>query len=119
MAVCRNAAGLEANYPSAFDFHTLQVKILSPEGKQSIGSTRFTVSRDNSIVVIKGETKYTDGERDSENERLLVANRDSTPMLGSYEHSFFNAAGTRHMVDTLDAKSRIASCTSYSAGQSN
>ncbi len=118
MAVCRNAVALVAIPADAFDMHTLQLKILSPDGKQSIGSTRFTVSRDNSVVVIKGETRYTDGERDSESERLLVANRDSTPRLDTYEHSFFNANGTLHMVDTLDAKSGIASCTSYSAGQS-
>ena len=33
--------------------------------------------------------------------------------LDTYQHSFFNADGTLHMVDALDAKSGVASCTSY------
>ena len=117
LTVCGNAAALDANPASSFDFHTLQLKILSPDGKRTIGSTRFMVTRDNSSEVIKGETTYIDGEHDAESERLYVGNADSTPRLETYEHSFFNADGTLHMVDILDAKSGIASCTSYSAGK--
>ena len=40
-----------------------------------------------------------------------------TLKLDTYEHSFFNADGTLHMVDTLDAKSGVASCTSYTSGE--
>jgi len=119
LTVCGNAAALEPNHSSSFDFHTLQLKILSPDGKRTIGSTRFIVTRGNSSEEIKGETTYIDGEHDSESVRLYVGNADSTPMLETYEHSFFNADGTLQMVDTLDAKSGIASCTSYSAGKIN
>jgi hypothetical protein len=45
-----------------------------------------------------------------------VASPGSAPRLETYEHSFFNADGTIHMVDALDAKSGLASCTSYSDG---
>ncbi|HYR80479.1 MAG TPA: hypothetical protein VEO55_10770, partial [Candidatus Dormibacteraeota bacterium] len=117
LAVCGNTAALEANPASSFDNRTVQLKILSPNGKRTIGSTRFTVTADNSSEVIKGETTYTDGEHDAESERVYVGNADSTPRLETYEHSFFNADGTLQMVDMLDAKSGIASCTSYSAGK--
>ena len=119
MAVSRNAVALAANPTSAFDFRTIELKILSPDGKQTIGSTRFIVSRGNSTEEIKVETRYMDGEHDSESERLYVGSPDATPRLDSYEHSFFNADGTLRMVDTLDTKSGRASCTSYSAGQIN
>ena len=113
-----NASALEASPAGAFDFRALQFKILSPDAKQTIGSTRFTVLRDdNSSEEIKGETRYLDGEHDNENERLYVANPDSTPRLDTYEHSFFNTDGTLRMVDTLNTKSGIASCTSYTAGK--
>ena len=114
MAVCGNAAALEANPASGF-----QLKILSPDGKQMIGTTRFKVSRNNSIEEIKGETRYIDGEHDNETERIYVGTPDPTPKLDTYAHSFFNADGTLHMVDTLDAKSGLASCTSYSDGKIN
>lgn len=112
----RNAAALESKPAGAFDFKTLELKILSPDTKQTIGSTRFTVAHDGSNVVVKGESTYFDGERDDETERLYLVSPGSTPRLETYMHSFFNAGGTPHMVDTLDAKSGVASCTSYNAG---
>ena len=99
------------------DFGGLQFKILSPDGKRTHGATRFTVLRNNSTEEIKGETRYLDGERDSEDVRLDVEDKRSSLKLDTYEHSFFNADGTLHMVDALDAKSGVASCTSYTAGQ--
>ncbi len=119
LTVCGNTAALEAKPLSSFDFRTLQLKILSPDGKRTIGSTRFIVTRNNSSEEIKGETTYIDGEHDNESERLYVGNTDATPRLDTYEHSFFNADGTLHLVDTLDAKSGLASCTSYSDGKTN
>jgi len=109
LAVWRNAAALEAKHPRSSDFRALELKILSPDGKRTIGSTRFIVTRDSS----------RDGEHDTESERLFVGNPDAIPRLETYEHSFFNADGTLRMVDTLDAKSGLASCTSYSAGKLN
>jgi len=99
------------------DFNGLQFNILSPNTKQKIGATRFTVLRNNSTEEIKGETRYLDGERDSEDVRLDVEDARPTLKLDTYEHSFFNADGTLQMVDTLDAKSGVASCTSYTSGQ--
>ena len=114
VAVCSNTSALEANPASSF-----QLKILSPDGKRTIGSTRFIVTRDNSGEEVKGETTYIDGEHDNESERLYAGSADAAPRLETYEHSFFNADGTLQMVDTLDAKSGVASCTSYSDGKIN
>jgi hypothetical protein len=117
MAVFSDAVALEANPTSAFDFRSQQLKILSSDGKQTIGSTRFSVSRDGSSEKIKGETQYTNGEHDNENELLDVGSVDAALKLVTYEHSFFNADGTLAMVDTLDARSGVASCTSYSGAK--
>jgi hypothetical protein len=115
VAIWSDAIALESKIDAAFDFHALELKVLSPDEKRTIGSTRFTISREQSAEVIKGETSYVDGEHDDETERLVVAGSDSTPTLDSYEHSFFNADGTLLMVDTLDAKSGVAACTIYTA----
>ena len=79
-ALSSNAAGLQFN-------------ILSPDSKATIGSTSFTVLRNDSTEEIKGETRYLDGERDSEDVRLDVEDTRSTLKLDTYEHSFFNADG--------------------------
>jgi hypothetical protein len=102
---------------SSFDKGGLQFKILSSDGKTTIGYTRFTVLLKDSTEEVMGETRYVDGERDSEDELLDVAAPAYAPRLETYKHSFFNADGTLSMVDTLDAKSGVASCASYASGK--
>jgi hypothetical protein len=116
-ATWSNAPALEVARAGAPDFGGLQFNIWSPDAKETIGSTRFTVLQKNSTEEIKGETTYLDGERDSEDERLEVEDTRSTLKLDTYVHSFFNGDGTLHMVDTLNAKSGVASCTSYTSGK--
>ncbi len=116
-AVLGNAVAAGPNFSGGFDSGALELKVLSSDGKQTIGSTRFMVLRGISTEEVKGETRYLDGEHDNETERLYVGHPDSTPRLDTYEHSFFNADGTLHMVDTLNAKSGLASCASYAAGK--
>ncbi len=48
---------------------------------EKIGTTRFTVLRNNSTEEIKGETRYLDGERDSEDVRLDVEDERSSLKL--------------------------------------
>lgn len=117
MALSRNAAALEPGPPGSSGFGGLQFRILSPDGSRTIGSTSFRVLRNNSTQEIKGETRYLDGEQDSESELLYLGDGPLTPRLDSYQHSFFNADGTPYMLDTLDRKSGVASCTSYTAGK--
>jgi hypothetical protein len=102
---------------AGFDIGSLQFKILSADGKATIGYTRFTVLLKDSTEEVMGETGYVDGERDSENELLSVTAPTYTPRLETYKHSFFNADGTLSMVDTLDAKTGVASCASYTSGK--
>lgn len=91
------------------DFQTLDLKVLSADGRQAIGSTRFTVSSDRSSETIRGETRYLDGQHDNEEERIQLVN--GALRLEKYEHSFFGADGATTMVDKLDAESRIATCS--------
>ena len=114
-AVWGNAVASETNPSRVFDFGALELKVLSPDGKRTIGYTRFKVSRDNSTEEVKGETRYLNGEHDNEDERLYFGSPDYTPRLDTYQHWFFNSDDTLRMADTLDAKSGLASCTSYSA----
>jgi len=111
-----HVGALEAGAGSNSGFGGLQFKILSPDGKEAIGHTSFTVLQSNSTQEIKGQTRYVDGESDSEDVRLSINDSEPILRLDTYEHSFFNADGSLHLVDTLDAKSGLASCTSYTSG---
>jgi hypothetical protein len=116
-AVTSNTSALNAiPTVSDSDFGGLQFKILSSDGKQTIGYTRFMVLKSNSTEEVKGETRYLDGERDSEDELLDLAPLTYTLRLDTYQHSFFNVDGTLQMVDMVDAKSGAASCTKYTLG---
>jgi hypothetical protein len=90
-------------------FQALDLKILSADSEQTIGSTSFAVSSDGSNETIKGETRYLDGQHDNEAERLQLVN--GRFRLEQYEHSFFGADGAITMFDKLDTESHIASCS--------
>ena len=91
------------------ELQTLELKVLSADGRQTIGSTRFTVASDRSSETIKGETRYLDGPHDNEEERIQLVN--GALRLEKYEHWFFGADGATTMVDKLDTESRIATCS--------
>ena len=99
-------------------FRSRRPTIPDPECRRQakIGSTSFTVLHHDSTEEIKGETRYLNGERDSEDTRLHLSGSASAPTLDTYEHSFFKADGSILMLDTLDAKSGDASYTSYWSG---
>ena len=97
------------------ELQTLELKVLSADGRQTIGSTRFTVSSDRSSETIKGETRYLDGQHDNEEERIQLVN--GALRLEKYEHSFFGADGATTMVDKLDTESRIATCSRREDGK--
>ena len=108
LIACQIALASNLKRTSGAAFQTLELKILSADGKQTIGSTRFAVSSDRSNETIKGETSYLDGQRDNEEERIQLTN--GVPRLDRYEHSFFGADGSTTMVDKLDTESRTATC---------
>jgi hypothetical protein len=101
---------LAADSVPASDPHlqTIEMKIMSADGTQSIGATRITVSSTASGETIEGETRYLDGQRDEEKDQVKL--KKGTLQLESYEHSFFSTDGSMTMLDTLNAESRIASC---------
>jgi hypothetical protein len=109
IAVRRIALAADSLQTSRPDFQTLELKVLSADGRQTIGSTSFTISSDGSIETIKGDTRYLDGDHDNEKARVQIVN--GALRLDRYEHSFFSADGALTMFDKLDAASRIASCS--------
>jgi hypothetical protein len=106
--VRRIAVAADSTRISVPDSQILDLKVLSADGKQTIGATHFTVSADGSHETIKGETRYLDGQHDNEESRMQSLN--GRLRLEHYEHSFFGADGAITMLDKLDLQSHSASC---------
>jgi hypothetical protein len=117
MAAWQVALASDSKQTSVSNFQTFALKILSADGKQTIGSTHFAVSSDPSYETIKGETIYLDGQRDNEEERMRLVK--GAPELERYDHSFFDADGKTIMIDKLDSQARIASCARREDGAMN
>jgi hypothetical protein len=109
ITVWQIALASDSNGTNVPEVKTLELKVLSADGRQTIGLTRFTVSSDRSSETIKGETRYLDGQHDNEGERIQLVN--GALRLEKYEHSFFGADGATIMVDKLDTESRLATCS--------
>jgi hypothetical protein len=92
------------------------MKILSSSGK-TIGMSRFTVVDENTKEKVAGESRYTSGEHDNEVVWLKLTRGASAPPLESYEHWFFDAHNSPFLHDTLNVRTGIATCTSYSGSQ--
>jgi hypothetical protein len=93
----------------------LELKILSADGRQTVGWTHFRLSSDSASETIELESRYLDGQHDEEQDRVLSI--DGKLRLPSYEHTFFGADGKTIMVDKFDAISRIATCSRREDGK--
>jgi hypothetical protein len=96
---------------------TAELALLSSDGHHRIGTTHFTATRQNMKEEISGESRYVNGEHDNEVVTLDQARGQSSPSLETYEHRFFSATGSLYLLDTLNAKTGVASCAKYVGGE--
>ncbi len=97
----------------AFDLSPTDMTILNPDSRQVVGHAHYKVTHQDRAMIFEGENRYLDGEYDREVQRVELASDGAPPILVSYQHSFFDADGAPHSLDTLDAKSGIVACTLY------
>lgn len=105
-----------ADGANAFDLTTSDVTILDSDSRQVIGHGHYKVTHLDGASLFEGENRYLDGEYDREVQRVERGADGAPPILVNYQHSFFNADGSPHSLDTLDAKTGILACTLYGAG---
>ena len=102
---------------TASDFSATDLTIFSADGKQLIGHAQYTIRPSDDTELLRGESKYFDGEYDIEVERLKPGESGQAPVLISYEQSFFNADQSPQRVSSLDVESGTASCKTYVEGR--
>ena len=108
------ASAADGAHPTdVFDLSPTDMTILNPDSHEIVGHAHYKVTRQDRAMIFEGENRYLDGEYDREVQRVELAADGAPPILVSYQHSFFDADGAPHSLDTLDAKRGILACTLY------
>lgn len=106
-----------AGADSAVDSQPQSFKILSADGQQVLGHANYQLQARPDGLVLIGENDYLDGEHDVERDVIKTGVSDDAPRLVSFEHSFFNADGSRKLASSADISTGTAACTTYKDGQ--
>jgi hypothetical protein len=110
--------GTAIAYAGPFDIPPSDFSIMDADGKQVIGHAHYEVTPDGtSHVTAFGEDRFNDGEYDVESDQLELHDDDQVPRMLTFEHTFFNANGTRQRVNKANFQTGAASCIQYENGQ--
>jgi hypothetical protein len=93
--------------------------ILDPDNHQVIGHGEYRSETSNGRMAVWGENDYHNGEHDIEHADLALNRDGSLPVLEKFEHTFFNADGSKKLMASADRQSSDAACMSYEAGEKN
>ncbi len=96
-------------------FDSAGYTILQDDGGPPIGKARYSIEHLDDATVLKGENRYFNGEYDVELDKLAIAAPGAIPALMTFEHSFFNADGSPHLVVRVNLISGEASCIHHAA----
>jgi hypothetical protein len=111
LACARRANAGALNFPpSDFD-------ILSAESGELIGHGHYIVDQSATSVMLHGESRYLNGEYDTEEDKLTSAANSRMPRLASFRHDFFNSDGSLLVNARLDLRTGQGVCGKVVAGK--
>jgi hypothetical protein len=91
-------------------------RIVDAATGREIGRSRFTVSREGAADVLRGDSRYVDGQYDVEIDRLVREIDRPLPVLKSYDHRFFDARGLPMLSAVMDFESGSVRCGEFRDG---
>jgi hypothetical protein len=97
------------------DAGSIDYTIMSRDGRSALGHGRYTIDHAKDALALRGESRYTTGEYDIENEMLSPGFPGALPTLEKFDHTFYSAAGTVTRTAHADLTTAYASCTDASA----
>jgi hypothetical protein len=95
------------------DFPASDFSILARDGGQLIGRSHFEMTHEDEADVLRGESRYLDGQYDVEIDRFASASDGTPPALIRYDHRFFDASGAPLLVAVADFRTGSVSCVEY------
>lgn len=110
------AASVRAQSAGGNDLDRAAFRIVSADGSQVLGHGEYHLE-DGAQPVLVGRNKYTDGEYDVERDVVVPGSDGSISGMVSFEHTYFNADGSKKLVARADLRSGEAGCIDYEAGE--
>jgi hypothetical protein len=95
-----------------FTFPPTDFLILSPDGAQTLGYCSFRLNKTPGGAVLRGDSRYLNGETDYENVSLQFSG-DGLPRPTAYEHFFYNADRSPMLAVKADFQNGQATCSDY------
>jgi hypothetical protein len=117
VSVLVHAADSVAGKGDGIKIEPVSFTILNPDNNQVIGRAQYKTENRNGRILIWGENLYKNGEHDVERDELAFGGRNTLLVLENFEHTFFNADGSKKLTATANPRSGEASCISYDSGQ--
>ncbi len=87
--------------------------VRSPGTSKVIGHAHYSIDHAGRDDVLRGESRFLDGEYDVEANTLETSSPGVTPTLATYEHRYYARGGALQMDVRLDVKSGRALCSRY------
>ncbi len=85
-------------------------KIMSGDGAQVLGHGEYHLEKTGGQTVLIGNNRYLDGEYDVERDVIIPGANDTTPVLVSFEHVFYNIDGSQKFASRADVRGGQAEC---------
>ncbi len=109
-------AAARAQSASSNDLDRAAFRIMSADGSQVLGHGEYHLENGAQPVLV-GQNKYSDGEYDVERDVVVPGADGSISAMLSFEHTYFNADGSKKFVASADLQSGEAGCINYDAGE--
>jgi hypothetical protein len=97
------------------DLQAAAFKIMTADGSQVLGRGEYHLESGAQPVLI-GQNKYSDGEYDIERDVIVPSSDGGISAMLSFEHTYFNADGSKKFMARADLRSGEAGCISYDTG---
>jgi hypothetical protein len=109
------AAG-DALAADVFTFAPVKFEILDPETREIIGYGGYRAEQGDGTIVVSGESRFLNGDYDSEVSKMKIVAGRPLPVLIEFEHVFYNPDGSIFSLARVNFATGAASCTSHKGG---
>lgn len=107
----------QANAAEALNFPPSDFDILSADNSEVIGHAHYVLAQTSDALILHGESHYSNGEYDIEEDKLSAEGDNSRPALINFRHDFFKADGSPLIAGRLDTETGLGVCVKNAANK--
>jgi hypothetical protein len=99
-----------ARAENLLELGALDYTIMTPDGRLGLGHGRYTITHQPDSIVLHGESRYTTGEYDIEDDVLSPGLPGGLPTLEKFDHLFYSPTGALVRAAHADTSKSMGSC---------